>query len=231
MASHWNFRLWSGYQLLALLLFTSWWQGAWQGIDEALFHLTNEWLHHPSWAYLVARANQRWVDGAIALTMGLLVLQHARQTHRGERHYLLLLILLMAGSFSLQVALGKLLPVERPSPTLVHEMALRLTTLIPDLHTKDASSGSFPSDHGIGFLTFALFACYRFERRQLVWLLPLLAVLATPRLLSGAHWLSDILCGALPLTLLVAAWLFHTPLLGWCYRALDLLPWPKTQVQ
>ncbi|WP_210433602.1 hypothetical protein [Zobellella endophytica] len=36
-----------------------------------------------------------------------------------------------------------------------------------------------------------------------------------------AHWLTDVLCGAVPLALLTGAWLFHTPLAALLIRLLS----------
>lgn len=198
---------------LALLLFFSWLGGYWQALDEDVFWLFNGWLSRfPDWAEWLALLNQRWIDGVVALLMLLFVWHLARRVSGRERVRILCLLVMMTGAFFLQGAVGKTLPIERQSPTLSHEQALRVSQLVPDIKTKDASEDAFPSDHGIGFATFLLFACYRLPRRYLYVLVPLVLILAMPRLMSGAHWLTDIVCGSVPLTLLTGAWLFHTPL-------------------
>ncbi|WP_116474628.1 phosphatase PAP2 family protein [Zobellella maritima] len=198
---------------LAFLLFFSWFFGYWQVLDEGVFWFFNGLLTSvPGWAEGVAFVNQRWIDGAVALLMTLFVFRYAWQVSWGERLRLLCLLLLMAGAFSIQAAAGKALPIERASPTLSHENATRVSQLVPDIKAKDASGDSFPSDHGIGFATYLLFICYRFPRRYLYAVAPLVLLLAMPRILSGAHWLTDFFCGSVPLALITGAWLFHTPL-------------------
>ncbi|WP_458735804.1 phosphatase PAP2 family protein [Zobellella taiwanensis] len=217
----WDLKGWLGLQCLALVLFVSWFEGYWLGLDEGVFWLFNGWLVTvPGWAGFVAVANQRWIDGAVALLMAGFVFRHAWMVSGRERTRICCLLLLMAGAFSLQATAGKALPIERPSPTLAYEQAERVSQLVPHIKTKDASRDSFPSDHGIGFATFLLFAVYQFPRRYLYVVVPLVLALAMPRVLSGAHWLTDFLCGSLPLALITAAWLFHTPLAG---RAIALL--------
>ncbi|OYD24542.1 phosphatase PAP2 family protein [Oceanimonas baumannii] len=212
----WDFKGWLGLQLLAAVLLFTWWQGYWLSLDEGIFWWFNRRLVTiPGFAELVAFLNQRWIDGVVALLMALFVFRHAGLMPGRERIRTVCLLLIMAGCFSLQAAAGKALPVERPSPTLVYEQAERVTQLIPELTSKDASEDSFPSDHGIGFATFLLFAIYRFPRRYLYIVMPLVLALAMPRLMSGAHWFTDFICGSVPLALFTAAWLFHTPLANW----------------
>ena len=209
----WDLKGWAALHALALLLFLSWFLGYWQGLDEGVFWLFNGWLVTvPGWAEFVAFVNQRWIDGAVALLMALFVLRHAWTVSGRQRARICCLLLIMAGCFSIQAAAGKALPIERPSPTLVYEQAERVSQLVPHIKAKDASGDSFPSDHGIGFATFLLFAVYQFPRRYLYVVVPLVLALAMPRVMSGAHWLTDFLCGSVPLALITAAWLFHTPL-------------------
>lgn len=217
----WDIKGWAGLQLLAGALFFSWWQGYWQPLDEGVFWWFNQRLVTvPGFAELVAFVNQRWIDGAVALLMALFVFRHAWLASGRERARICCLLIIMAGCFSLQAAVGKALPVERPSPTLVFEQAERVSQLVPDIKAKDASGSSFPSDHGIGFATFLVFAIYRFPRRYLFAVVPLVLALAMPRVMSGAHWFTDFLCGSIPLALITAAWLFHTPLARWLTEAL-----------
>ncbi|GAA3542259.1 phosphatase PAP2 family protein [Zobellella aerophila] len=211
----WDFKGFGILHGLAFLLFFSWFYGYWQALDEGVFWFFNDLLTRvPGWAEGVAFINQRWIDGAVALLMMLFVFRFAWLLSWVERVRLLCLLLIMAGAFSIQAAVGKALPIERASPTLSHENAARVSLLVPDIKAKDASGDAFPSDHGIGFATFLLFICYRFPRRYLYAVMPLVLMLAMPRMLSGAHWFTDFFCGSVPLALLTGAWLFHTPLSG-----------------
>jgi membrane-associated phospholipid phosphatase len=77
---------------------------------------------------------------------------------------------------------------------------------------KDGSSKSFPGDHGTTALLFAASFTYLAG-----WRLGLLACfyaafLCLPRLITGAHWLSDIVVGSGSITLFFMAWAIYTPL-------------------
>ncbi|MGO4999749.1 phosphatase PAP2 family protein [Oceanisphaera sp. W20_SRM_FM3] len=209
----WDIKGWLALQLLALALFFTWYFGYWQSLDEGIFWwFNNRLVTVPGFAHMVAVVNQRWIDGAVALLMAGFVFTHAWQLKGRDRAKMGCLLLLMAGCFSLQAAAGKALSIERASPTVVYEQAERVSLLVPEIKAKDASGASFPSDHGIGFATFLLFACYRFPRRYLYVVAPLVFLLAMPRVMSGAHWFTDFICGSVPLALITGAWLFHTPL-------------------
>lgn len=201
--------------LLAAGLFLSWFAGCWQQLDEAVFLFFNQQLESRRFAWFVARANQRWMDFVTFTLMSLIILHHLYRTIGYARLRAICLVVVMACCFSLQVSVGKVLPIQRDSPTHVLEGAIQLADVVPRIQAKYASSNSFPSDHGIGLGTFLLFAVYRFPRRYLAVVLPVVAVFSMPRVMSGAHWLTDILSGSVPLALITAAWLFYTPLSYW----------------
>jgi len=207
-------------QLLALALLASFVAGAWQGIDEAVFrYLDARVASSTDWAWWVAVTNQRRFDFLIGAVMGtVLAVEFFRRRGVG-RAKLLVMVPIMGATFSLLVVMGEALPVEaRLSPTLVHESAARVTGMYPDIRTKDSSPNAFPSDHGIGVLTFLLFAYRAFPGPHLWVSVPLLLLMLTPRFLAGAHWASDLFCGSLPLVLMAWAWLFQT---RWLERLLD----------
>jgi len=230
-----NLGSWLMLHLLALLLLATFFLGYWDGVDRDLFEVFNHWLLlSGAWAEFVAIANQRWVDFVAGLIMLATVAHCTWRSRPGQRLRVLAAAILMGATFSTAVAAGDLMP-KRLSPSLSHEHAVRVTEQFPEIRTKDASKASLPSDHAIGFFTFLLFAFYRFASRALWLVTPLILLLALPRLLVGAHWLTDYLCGALPLILIAAAWLFHSragnrleqlteQLLNWAFHGLGLLP-------
>lgn len=212
----WDFKGWIGLQLIAILLFSTWYYGYWQRLDEQFFWMVNNRLANPSFAYLVAFVNQRWIDGVVAISMLLVILQRMSTVSSAERQRLIALSSIMVAAFLVQVAVELFIEMKRPSPTTIFPQALRVSKLVPQLAwVKDGSGNAFPSDHGIGLATFALFTWYGYPRRYFYLVAPLAIIFALPRMLSGAHWLTDFICGSLPLALITGAWLFHTPLAAW----------------
>jgi membrane-associated phospholipid phosphatase len=211
--------------LVALVLLASWlWPPArllWDRFDAAAFQLLNAPLaSNAAWARVWAACNMRPVDLGFGLIMlGILVkgnfifaAAQVRQALYAFVAVLLLLLLIRVGPLN---ELANAMHWQRASPSLTVDGAVRLTVLFPDWardwHMKDSSGRSFPGDHASVLLLWAIFLSpfARGWRRWLVWGLALLFML--PRLVSGAHWLSDVLVGGVFLGLIAIGWGLYTP--------------------
>jgi membrane-associated phospholipid phosphatase len=211
--------------LLALILLASWlWPPArllWDRFDAQVFHLLNAPLaSNVAWAHVWAVCNMRLVDLGVGLIMlGILVKGNwiftAAQVRQALYAFLAVLVLLLLIRVGLLNELVKAMHWQRASPSLTVEGAVRLTVLFPDWardwQMKDSSGRSFPGDHASILLLWAIFISpfARSWRRWLVWGLAMLFTL--PRLVSGAHWLSDVLVGGLFLSLIAIGWGLYTP--------------------
>lgn len=223
--ARWRGRALIACNLLALVLFASWlWPPArllWDRFDVAAFHLLNAPLaNNAAWARVWAVGNMRPVDLGVGLVMLLLLVKGnwivaATQVRQALYAFLAVLGLLLLIRAGLLAELVKIMHWQRPSPSLSVEGAVRLTALFPDWgrdwHLKDASARSFPGDHASILLLWAVFLSFlaRGWRRWLVWVLAVLFML--PRLVSGAHWLSDLLVGGVFLVLVAIGWGLYTP--------------------
>ena len=102
------------------------------------------------------------------------------------------------------------------SPSLVLSPANRLSELAPHIPAKDGTSNSFPGDHGTIVLCWLGLFILSSRRPLAIGAVALLSVLfMLPRLVAGAHWLSDNLVGSLSITILTLSWCYCTPLLQW----------------
>lgn len=216
--------------LLALLLLSSWLveptRSLWLTLDEQLFWAMNRSLAWGEpWQRLWALANNRAFDLVAALSMLLLFAHQALLRDRRRLRHYIAVGLMMFITLLLTLAISKELPIERPSATAMFTEALRLTQLVPDIPTKDFSSDSFPGDHGLVLLLCAGFALAYLPRRHGLLALLFMLLFTLPRLMSGAHWVTDELVGALSLGLISLSWLFATPLhrrlLGWFERLVE----------
>lgn len=218
--------------LLALLLLLSWLieptRSLWLALDEQLFWAMNRSLEWgEAWRRLWAIANNRAFDLVAALAMLLLFAHQALLRDRARLRHYIAVGLMMFTTLLLMLAISKELPIERPSATAQFPEALRLTQLVPDIPTKDFSSDSFPGDHGLVLLLCAGFALAYLPRAHGLLALLFMVIFTLPRLMSGAHWFTDEIVGALGVGLITLSWLFATPLhqrlLGWFERQVNRL--------
>ncbi len=203
--------------LLALLLLLSWLveptRSLWQALDEQLFWAMNRSLNWGvAWQRLWAIANNRVFDLVAAFAMLLLFAHQALLRDRARLPHYIAVGLMMFCTLLLMLAISKELPIERLSATAQFPQALRLTQLVPDIPTKDYSSDSFPGDHGLVLLLCAGFALAYLPRVHGLLALLLMVIFTLPRLMSGAHWVTDEIVGALSIGLIALSWLFATPL-------------------
>ncbi|ATM85305.1 phosphatase PAP2 family protein [Yersinia massiliensis] len=202
--------------LLGIVLFLSWYipanHGFWFKIDSAIFFYFNQHLlSSPSFLHLVAITNNRAFDAISLLCMGSLYLYFfIKETPTGRRRLVVMGFVMLLTAVILN-QLGHLLPVSHPSPTLVFENVNRVSELT-GIPTKDASSDSFPGDHGMMLMIFACFMLRYFSRGAFVIALLIVVIFSLPRVMIGAHWFTDIAVGSLSVVLVGSSWILLTPL-------------------
>lgn len=186
--------------------------GPWDRWDLATFRLVNGWLGESSrWADLVAITNHRLFDLAVLACMGGILAACFFQLQGRERHRLVAMGVVMLLGALLINQFGHLLPISRPSPTLMVAGALRVSEL-SQIPTKDSAGDSFPGDHALFLMIFAGFALRYLPRWAGIVAVLMVPLFSAPRILAGAHWLTDVYVGALSLALLCLPPLLLTPL-------------------
>lgn len=109
--------------------------------------------------------------------------------------------------------------VDRDSPSVV----LQPFTMLSDttsLDPKDHSHNSFPGDHATVVATFVYLLWVVAGRRYGIVAFLIAAITVLPRLVSGAHWLSDIVLGGVVTALLTVPWVVFTPVQAWLVERL-----------
>ncbi|WP_231489648.1 phosphatase PAP2 family protein [Billgrantia saliphila] len=207
------------FNLLGALLVWSWLSPSllfWTELDDAVFFTTNAWLRedNAAWVLLVALVNNRLFDVASLLVLlGLFVWAMRRDTphpYRLLRWGGIGLTMLLTAVFIAQ-GVSMAVPYTHPSPTLVYEN-VNLVTQMVEFPTKDSSASSFPGNHGLNLFLFTAFM-WRFAGVRVALVSAAAGVfLSAPRILSGAHWFSDIYFAALAINLIVTPWILLTPL-------------------
>ncbi len=205
--------------LIALLLFASWLleptRSLWLALDEQVFWAANHSLAEGElWQKTWAIANNRAFDLVAAAAMILLYAHFVFFRDRENLTRYIAIGVLMTISILVIVKTGKWIPIERPSGTFIYPEALRLSDLLPHINPKDASDDSFPGDHGLVLLICAGFIAFYLPRTYAAFALLFTVIFTVPRLMSGAHWLTDELVGAIGWGSLGLSWILATPLQG-----------------
>ena len=211
--------------LCAILLLASWlWptsRALWDQLDQCAFHLLNGSLAlHPLWSGFWALSSLRLFDLLAAGLMLYLILSKDWLFSQGERwHALFTFIGLLVTLLIFRVLFSRLVDAygwQHSSPSLIVEGTLRLSEHYPwlaeHLDLKDASKRSFPGDHASVLMLWGAFLALFARSGKLALVVLLTLFLMLPRLVAGAHWMSDDLVGGVILTLMAFAWGYCTPL-------------------
>ncbi len=209
---------------IGITLFLSWYlpanHGFWFRIDQSVFFWFNDrMVDNPLFATFVAITNFRGFDLVSLLAMGLLYLHFwFRETPQGRRRMLAIGIAMLIIAVVLN-QLGHLIPVKHSSPTLFFNNIHRVSELT-GIPAKDASKDSFPGDHGMMLMIFTCFMLRYFSKKAFIASLIIVVVFASPRVMAGAHWLTDIIVGSLSVVLVGLSWCLLTPVSDWLVNGL-----------
>jgi len=219
----WRWPALLGLHLLAALVLASWlWpttRELWDLADDAAYRALNGSLEgRPVWMALWAFASTRLFD---VLAGGLMLALLIRQDWTFRRHELrpalftfIALLAMLLVVRSLFTKIGVHFGWQHASPSVVLG-GIHLSDQFPLLESvfevKDRSSRSFPGDHASVLMLWGLFMAIFARGWKRVTVLAIATVLMLPRLVAGAHWLTDDVVGGLVITLVVIAWGFCTP--------------------
>jgi membrane-associated phospholipid phosphatase len=104
--------------------------------------------------------------------------------------------------------------LNRASPTMLIGEAVRLSSMYPDFGLKDYSGDSFPGDHAAVLFTWLGYCLFFVRNKWTPWILFVVVLFVMPRLMAGAHWMSDIMVGGISTALTALAFGLYTPLLN-----------------
>ena len=226
--------------ILGLALFFSWYlpdgHGFWFTLDSSIYlFFNNLMVRNHAFAVILAITNYRAFDVISLLAMGALYLYYFLRADHQEKYRLVSIGIVMLLSAVILNQLGHLIPVSHVSPTLFFDGrpgVVRISSLVA-IPTKDASSDSFPGDHGMMLMIFAVFMWRYFGLRAFLGGLLILLVFSLPRVMIGAHWLTDIVVGSLSVVLVGLSWLLLTgasdKLVGWFNHHLPGTPFRRLQ--
>lgn len=213
--------------LIGFGLFFSWYlpenHGFWFTIDSTIFHYFNQHLgSNPTFLHWVAIINNRAFDVVSLLAMGSLFLYFfMKEDPAGRRRLFFMGIVMLICGVALN-QIGRVIPVDRPSPTLTFSNIYRVSELT-GVPTKDSSSDSFPGDHGLMLLIFSGFILRYFTRWAFAVAILIMVLFSLPRIMIGAHWFTDIYVGSVSLACIGLSWILLTPASDYLIDKIDRL--------
>jgi membrane-associated phospholipid phosphatase len=188
------------YLALAALLWASWvmpeGRTLWLNLDEQAFFLLNGWVAADPFAQQFwAIANFRGFDAIAGGSMIAVYGIWAYRTRIGISSFLSLgLWLAIVVVVGVQLS-HLLIEWDRISPSLELSPSYRLSELVTWLPTKDSSHSSFPGDHTSVLLMLSAALTYFTGWRYGIICYGFAILFSLPRLVSGAHWLTDDIIG------------------------------------
>jgi len=205
---------------LVAILFYDVHHGPFSPIDKGCFRFLNNWVaESPLWQNFWAMANHKmadWVEDAVFIFFFYWIVRKTPLAEKPRKMAEVAFFILYA-SFIILVAnelvFRVLFHIRRDSPTLIVDDFVNLSEKITWLKVKFKSPKSFPGDHATTALIFMASFAY-LARKQKVILFAALSYgvfLCLPRLIAGAHWLSDILVGSGSIVSIFFGWAFCTP--------------------
>ena len=239
LASRWHTRNFILLQLVSFLLLLSWampgTKALWHTIDTPVYRLLNGSLGYlPAWDFLWALLSTRVADLLAAVLMLCSLISGGLIFERQQLlRALLVFISLLVFTLIVRTVFTRAIDaagLQHASPSVFFGDGFSLSQAYPwmeeFMEIKDRSSRSFPGDHASVLLLWTVFLSLfaRGKRLLLVWLTGTLLIL--PRLVAGAHWLSDNLVGGGFVVMQTLAWGYYTAAGKPVYRLLNFLAVP-----
>ncbi len=219
-------KLWCEFELTASLF---------DKMDYGVFYYLNNLLHNDTWSLFCAIINTRYFDLFSASCMILVALLFIFKSKRYciVRRISLFAIVCLFMGISSYASQYLFLGVERISPTREHlggskYMRRRIIKKMKkqgrkmdviflgrkhlNIDTKDGSNLTFPSDHGVVLGAFIVGMLFYGGMKLGLLSFALGVIFSIPRLLSGAHFITDTLVGTVVVIMLSTAFFYMTPL-------------------
>lgn len=224
--------------ILGVLLLCSWfactpgavYHGLWLTLDKEIFYFFNELLvRSKAFMYFVAVVNLRAFDVVAFVAMLAIYYSYYRKSNVEGKRWLFCIGVAMLVSAIIVKQFDKLLPIDRMSASAYFDQLYHNVNWVSQLSgwpAKDRSGSSFPGDHGMMLLIFAVYMWKYIGKDAFVKALAVFIIFSLPRIMGGAHWFTDVFVGSVSFVLLVLSWILLTPLsdifISWLEKKLPL---------
>ncbi|MBM3198626.1 MAG: phosphatase PAP2 family protein [Chlamydiae bacterium] len=217
--------------LLVTSLFLHPFRTWWEPLDQGFFRIVNGWISTtPFWQHFWAMANHRLTDFIIEdvgflllFTWILIKTPRALRIRKAAECIFVLLFGIFIILFANELFFRQIVHIQRKSPTLVMDSFTKLSDSITWLKIKTESLKSFPGDHATTTLLSMVGFFYLTKGQRKIFFVAFLfgVFLSLPRLVVGAHWLTDVLIGSGSIVITLFSWAFYTPLANRVIRSLE----------
>lgn len=219
----WNFKKLFIPSAVIFLLFMSWitpfFRPFWDAIDSTTFYYLNTWVQKSRfwqnfWAFTGTRTMD-WIHDLVMLLFFSFGIKKASQAFKARKIAELIFTILFI-ALIISIVNGILFPefihLPRKSPTMIDRGAFRLSSVIEWTKVKDHSRKSFPGDHATTAICFTCFIYYFMGFRSGLLATFYAIFFCLPRIIVGAHWLTDILIGSALISITTTSFLMGSPL-------------------
>ena len=218
-STHWNIKILLIPPLLMALIFISWlsplFRPFWDRIDQMTFIYLNGWIKNSVywqnfWAFTNHKAMD-WIHDAIMFSFFYFNITKA-STELKSRKIAEVIVVLCFMTLILILVNNFFIHTPRKSPTEIDPSAFRLSSVIEWMKVKDHSKKSFPGDHGTTAILFTCFVFYLMGWKKGIGSIFYAIFFTLPRLISGAHWTTDILIGSALIAIGTTSLIMGSPL-------------------
>jgi membrane-associated phospholipid phosphatase len=167
------------------------------------------------WAILNHKYHDWFLDGVFFTLFCLYIFKPSEKsrTVKSLECVALTLCLLFVILVINHILFSKYVKIRSLSPSLKCEDFIRLNHLLPFLKTKSISFSSFPGDHATFALFFYFISSGLFNKNLMRFLSFYTPMIILPRLIIGAHNLSDVLIGSMLIAYPIAYFIVYFKLI------------------
>ena len=206
--------------LAGVFILTNWYYSGedsiWFYLDKNTFFFFNQLIENNLiFRYIVAITNLRMFDAVGFLAMFLILFSYYLKADKPTRHFIICMGITILLTAVLVKQFNNFINIHRASPTLYFKeqgLPLVLVSELTGLPAKDTSGSCFPGDHGMCLIIFCLFMLRYMGSRAFILGLTVVVLFSLPRIMGGAHWLTDVLVGAVSCNLIVVSVVLLSPI-------------------
>lgn len=145
---------------------------------------------------MLSHKNESWINVVVMVAINILSILMLNKASKNDSSKVHAIVLYCWLSFQIVLLINilifqKILHIHRDSPSIVIAGAIKLSEVLHNSNIKDYSNNSFPAGHALVLIYWALFVNFYATRFFKIISVFLCIVLILPRMITGAHWMSD----------------------------------------